>query len=122
MVDSAKMIAAIKAHCRTLSDHDKDGWLELWDDNAVLEDPVGVDTYRGKETLATTFWLLVEQLTPMKLWLERDVIVCGSEAIATLNGVVSKQGKLSRVGPIVDHFTFNEAGKIISMRAFWKYD
>jgi len=122
MPDSAHMIAAIKTHCRTLSARDKDGWLEIWDQDAVLEDPVGVDTYRGKSTLEDTFWGLVEQLSPMKLWLDRDVIVCGNEAIAILHGVVSKEGTLSRVGPIVDHFVFNEAGKIISMRAFWKYD
>lgn len=122
MPDSETMVAAIKAHCRTLSAHDKDGWLAIWADDAVLEDPVGVDTYRGKSTLGTTFWGLVEQLTPMKLWLDRDVIVCGNEAVAILYGVVSKEGRLSRVGPIVDHFVFNDAGKVVSMRAFWKYD
>jgi len=115
------MVAAIKTHCVTLSAHDKEGWLSLWAEDTVLEDPVGVDTYRGKEALATTFWGLIEQLSPMKLWLERDVIVCGNEAIGILNGVVSKDGELSRVGPIVDHFVFNEEGKITSMRAFWKY-
>lgn len=122
MPDRESMVASIKAHCRTLSARDKDGWLALWDEDAILEDPVGVDTYRGKNTLATIFWALVEQLSPMKLWLDGDVIVCGNEAIAILHGVVSKEGVLSRVGPIVDHFVFNEAGKVASMRAFWKYD
>ena len=28
----------------------------------------------------------------MKLWLERDVIVCGNEAIAILHGVVTREG------------------------------
>jgi len=120
--NSEVIIASIKTHCGTLSARDKDGWLALWDKDAVLEDPVGVDIYRGRDTLATTFWALIEQLSPMKLWLERDVIVCGSEAVALLNGVVSKEGKLTRVGPIVDHFVFNDAGKVTSMRAFWKYD
>lgn len=111
----------IKSHCRTLSEHDKEGWLSLWAEDTVLEDPVGVDIYCGRDALATTFWGLIEQLSPMKLWLERDVIVCGNEAIGILNGVVSKDGLLTRVGPIVDHFVFDEAGKITSMRAFWKY-
>jgi len=64
---------------------------------------------------------LIDDLTPMKLWLERDVIVCGNEAIALLHGVVTREGALRKVGPIVDHFTFNEDGKIKMMRAFWKY-
>lgn len=115
------MTAAVKTHCRTLSAGDKRGWLELWAEDAVLEDPVGVDTYTGKATLASTFWGLVEELQPMKLWLDRDVIVCGHEAIGVLNGVVTRDGQLTRVGPIVDHFVFNAEGKIASMRAFWKY-
>jgi steroid delta-isomerase len=116
------MAASIAAHCRTLSEGDKAGWLALWAEDAVLEDPVGVDTYRGRNALATIFWGLIEELSPMKLWLERDVIVCGDEAVAILHGVVSRNGKLTRVGPIVDHFVFDEDGLIASMRAFWKYD
>ena len=58
--DCQRINAAIKAHCETLSDHDKEGWLALWADDTVLEDPVGVDTYRGIEGLRTSFWKLVE--------------------------------------------------------------
>ena len=121
MPQSEAMVAAIEAHCRTLSSRDKDGWLALWASDTVLEDPVGVDTYRGLDSLRTTFWKLIEDLSPMKLWLEREVIVCSSEAIAILHGVVTRGGALRKVGPIVDHFVFDEAGKIKSMRAFWKY-
>lgn len=121
MPNSEAIAAAIQAHCRTLSEHDKEGWLSLWAEDAVLEDPVGVDTFVGFETIATTFWAMVDALSPMKLWLEREVIVCGNEAIGILFGVVTQQGELTKVGPIVDHFTFNDDGKIKSMRAFWKY-
>jgi steroid Delta-isomerase len=121
MPDAEAINAAINAHCQTLSDQDKDGWLALWADNAVLEDPVGVDTFRGIESIGTTFWKMVEDLSPMKLWLERDVIVCGNEAIAILHGVVTRKGAMQHVGPLVDHFTFNPEGKITMMRAFWKY-
>lgn len=121
MANEDAIVTAIKAHCRTLSNHDKEGWLALWAEDTVLEDPVGVDTYRGLNSLRTTFWRLIEDLTPMKLWLERDVIICGPEAIAILHGVVTREGSLRKVGPIVDHFVFASDGKIKSMRAFWKY-
>jgi steroid delta-isomerase len=52
---------------------------------------------------------------------ERDVIVCGNEAVAILQGVVTNKGAMQHVGPIVDHFTFDAENKIVSMRAFWKY-
>ena len=122
MPTAKEINATIQAHCDTLSDHDKEGWLALWADDTVLEDPVGVDTYRGIEGLRTSFWKLVDDLSPMKLWLERDVIVCGNEAIAILQGVVTREGAMQHVGPLVDHFTFNDEGKITMMRAFWKYD
>jgi len=121
MPDANAIVAAINAHCETLSNHDEDGWLALWADDTVLEDPVGVDTYTGIESLRTAFWKLVSDLSPMKLWLERDVIVCGNEAIAILQGVVTREGAMQHVGPLVDHFTFDETGKISMMRAFWKY-
>jgi len=122
MPTAKEINATIQAHCDTLSDHDKEGWLALWADDTVLEDPVGVDTYRGIEGLRTSFWKLVDDLSPMKLWLERDVIVCVNEAIAILQGVVTREGAMQHVGPLVDHFTFNDEGKITMMRAFWKYD
>ncbi|MFZ1164374.1 nuclear transport factor 2 family protein [Mycobacterium sp.] len=122
MPTAKEINATIQAHCDTLSNHDKEGWLALWADDTVLEDPVGVDTYRGIEGLRTSFWKLVDDLSPMKLWLERDVIVCGNEAIAILQGVVTREGAMQHVGPLVDHFTFNDEGKITMMRAFWKYD
>ena len=121
MPNPEDMVAAIKMHCKALSNHDKDGWLSIWAEDTVLEDPVGVDIYRGRDTLATTFWGLIEDLAPMKLWIDKDVIVCGNEAIAILYGVVSRDSRLTKVGPIVDHFVFNDEGEIASMRAFWKY-
>ena len=57
-------VAAIETHCRTLTDQDKEGWLSIWADDAVLEDPVGVDTFRGIDTLRTTFWDIVELTSP----------------------------------------------------------
>jgi steroid Delta-isomerase len=114
------IIAAINDHCQTLSNHDQEGWLALWAEDTVLEDPVGVDTYTGIDSLRTTFWALVTDLSPMKLWIERDVVVCGNEAIAILQGVVTREGAMHHVGPLIDHFTFDDAGKISQMRAFWK--
>lgn len=121
MPEATDIIKTITAHCDTLSAGDKEGWLALWSQDAVLEDPVGVDTYRSKDALRDEFWQFVSDLSPMKLWLEREVIVCGNEAIAILQGVVTREGALQHVGPLVDHFTFDDTGSITMMRAFWKY-
>jgi len=122
LLGKERMCAAIQAHCDTLSARDKDGWLALWSEDAILEDPVGTPPFEGKDALRTRFWKMIEAITPMHLWLEREPVICGDNAIAVLWGVVSPGGRLSRVGPIYDHFRFDEAGKFVSMRAFWTYD
>src|SRR3546814_3370537 len=43
MPDAKTISEAIAEHCKTLSNRDKEGWLSLWADDVVLEDPVGVD-------------------------------------------------------------------------------
>jgi steroid delta-isomerase len=119
MPDREKIQAAIETHCRTLNDGDKDGWLRIWAEDAVLEDPVGTEPYRGIERLRTGFWKLIEECSPLRLWLQEEVIICGNEAIAILAADVTLDGKPYRTAPIVDHFTFGADGKIASMRAFW---
>jgi steroid delta-isomerase len=121
MLDHTVIQNAIEAHCRTLSTLDKEGWLSIWADQAVLEDPVGVDTFRGKEVLSTTFWKLVEQTSPLQLKLRDEVIVCGQEAIAILSASSSWGGTTHDVGPLMDHFTFGPDGKITTMRAHWNF-
>src|SRR5262249_1030584 len=121
MPNRAAMIAAIVTHCRALSAGDRAGWLSIWADDVILEDPVGVAPFHGLEALATDFWPIVESISPLRLQLEAEVIVCGHEAIAILAADITRAGAADRVAPIVDHFTFNPDGKIARMRAFWKY-
>jgi len=116
------IVAAIETHCRALTEGDREGWLTIWADDAVLEDPVGVDTYRGVEALRTVFWPVIQSISPMRLWLKEDVLVCGHEAVAILAAEVTFEGAPRRTDPIVDHFTFDDQGKVAAMRAFWKYD
>jgi ketosteroid isomerase-like protein len=121
MLDRNVVVGAIKAHCQTLTEHDKEGWLSLWADNVVLEDPVSVDTFHGIDSLRTTFWGLVELTSPLRLELKDDVIVCGNEAVAILSSESNWGGTPRNVGPLVDHFTFGPGGKITRMRAHWHF-
>lgn len=123
MPDRETIVRSIQIHCRAISAHNKAAWLQIWADDAEIEDPVGVSTYRGIEAVSTGLWAEIEAIKPINLWLEKDIIVCGDEAIAILAAEVGSGQARRLVGPIVDHFfTFNEDGKIAKMRAFWKYD
>jgi steroid Delta-isomerase len=122
MVNREVIVASIETHCQALSANDKNAWLQIWADDVVIEDPVGVSIYRGLEAVSTALWAEIEAISPIKLWLEVEIIVCGNEAIAILAAEVNSATGRRRVGPIVDHFLFNKEGKIAQMRAFWKYE
>src|SRR5438093_9811506 len=47
--------ATINRYQTTFSANDRDGWLGLWDDDGVLEDPVGSAPRRGRAGLEA-FW------------------------------------------------------------------
>ena len=116
------IISSIETHCQALSNNDKSAWLEIWAKDAVIEDPVGVSTYRGLEEISTALWSEIAAISPMKLWLVEEIIVCGNEAIAILAADVKSGWGRRKVGPIVDHFVFNNEAIISQMRAFWKVE
>jgi steroid delta-isomerase len=120
MPDRDAMIAAVKTHCRGVSDGTFDEWVRIWADDVVIEDPVGSTPYRGIEAVRTTFWTTVQNAAP-RMTLKEDVLVCGKEAIAVMSVVVGPEGNQRTLSPVVDHFTFDDAGKITSMRAFMNY-
>jgi len=122
MIQREDIVASINTHCEALSAADKYSWLRIWADDAVIEDPVGVSIYRGLKEISTRLWSEIIAISPMKLWLEEEIIVCSKEAIAIFAAEVMSQDGRRKVGPIVDHFVFNNDGKISQMRAFWKYE
>ena len=120
MPDRNAMIEAVKTHCRGQTEGDLEAWLPIWADDVVIEDPVGAAIYRGIDEVRATFWPQAQNAN-VRLWLEADVITCGNEAMAICAAEVGPEGERRRLGPIVDHFTFDEAGKIMRMRAFFNY-
>jgi steroid delta-isomerase len=120
MPDRDAMIAAVKTHCRASSEGDFDAWVQIWADDAVVEDPVGTPPHRGIETLRTTFWARSRNAAP-HLTLTEDVIVCGNEALAIMSVEIGPADNRRRLSPVIDHFTFDEHAKVTGMRAFFNY-
>ena len=120
MPDKETMIAAVKTHCRATSEANRDEWLAIWAEDAEVEDPVGAPLHRGIGAIGTTFWAMSRNAAP-RLTLLEDVIVCGNEAIAIMQAEVGPEGNRRVLKPVVDHFTFDAAGKISKMRAFFTY-
>ena len=120
MPDRNMMVAAVETHLRASGEGNREEWLTIWADDAEVEDPVGAPPHKGIAALRDTFWAMSRNAQP-KMTLLEEVIVCGNEAIAIMQAEVGPADKRMTLKPIVDHFTFNDSGKIMKMRAFFAY-
>jgi steroid delta-isomerase len=119
MPDRDHIGEAIRTYCRAETDKDRETWMALFSEDVVHEDPVGVMTRRGLSELANLWDMIVRG--DAHLWLTDDVIVCGDEAMALMACETGPADARRKTGPIVDHFVFDAAGKIASVRAFYKF-
>ncbi len=112
------IVGTIERYQSTFSADDRDGWLALFTDDAVLEDPVGSAPHEGREAIAA-FWDAVHARTERgTVRMTQGPAVCGLEAAWAFELDVTVKGRRSLVG-IIDHGTFAEDGRIRRIRAFW---
>ena len=112
------IVGTIARYQSTFSADDREGWLALFTDDAVLEDPVGSAPHEGREALAA-FWDAVHARTERgTVRMTQGPAVCGLEAAWAFELDVTVDGRRSLVG-IIDHGTFAEDGRIRRIRAFW---
>ena len=114
-----KVQLALDNYVLAYSTNDKKLFSSLWDDEAVFEDPVGAEPCKGIEAICA-FWDFGHvdgmEITPSNI----ETVICANEGI--LKAVMEVRNTNDNSGmniSIVDHFVINEAGKIISGRAFW---
>lgn len=117
MSDEA-ILGTIERYQSTFSAGDREGWLALFADGAVLEDPVGSPPHEGREAIAA-FWDAVHARTERgTVRMTQGPAVCGLEAAWAFELDVTARGRRSLV-EIIDHGTFTEDGRIRRIRAFW---
>lgn len=117
-VTQEQMTAAVEEYCRAETEKDKQAWLALFAEDVVHEDPVGSgNVNRGLPALAA-FWDSFV-VSDVELWCEEPPIICANEAIGLMRCRVGPPESRWESGRIVDHFAFNDEGKISSVRAFW---
>ena len=103
-------------YLRYLNEKNLEGILSLYADSATVEDPVGSKVLSGMEALRKFYSGAVN----IDLTLKRigQVRVAGVE-IAFPFQLIMKYDGVPMITDIIDVFRFDEAGKIVSMRAFW---
>jgi ketosteroid isomerase-like protein len=105
---------------------DKDAWLALFADDAVVEDPIGPSHFdpegkghRGKEAIAKFFDMAI---APSQLEFHFDrTYQCGNEE-ANVGHIVIVSSGYRVVAEGVFTYRVNDEGKITALRAYWEPD
>lgn len=105
---------------------DKDAWLALFADDAIVEDPIGPSHFdpegkghRGKDAIAAFFDMAI---APSELeFCFHDSFVCGNEE-ANVGYIVIVAGGFRVKAEGVFTYRVDDDGKIVALRAYWEMD
>lgn len=105
---------------------DKQAWLALFADDAIVEDPIGPSHFdpqgtghRGKEAIAAFFDMAI---APSQLEFHFDkTYVCGDEE-ANVGHIVIVSSGYRVVAEGVFTYRVNALGEIAALRAYWELD
>ena len=105
---------------------DKETWLNLFADDAIVEDPIGPSFFdpegkghRGRDAISA-FW--DKAIAPNKLEFNFvDSFRCGNEEANVGNIVITARGyQITAEG--VFTYKVNDEGKLVALRAYWEVD
>ncbi len=117
-VDAATIRSTVAAYCAAFSVGDQGGYVEQFAEGAWIEDPVGTPRHEGAEAIGAFFAQSASMAESIELRLTGPVRVAGSEAAFPMQARPALGGA-TYVVDIIDVMTFDDAGKITTMRAFW---
>jgi steroid Delta-isomerase len=108
----------VATYMARFSANDREGWLDLFADDAWIEDPVGTPRRTGRAEIGA-FWdeshTVPEAIELVPLGI---LNVVGDEAAFTMQARATLGGQIFGID-IIDVMTFDEAGRITTMRAFF---
>ncbi|KRD13807.1 ketosteroid isomerase [Mycobacterium sp. Root265] len=105
---------------------DKQTWLDLFADDAIIEDPIGPSHFdpegkghRGKDAIAAFFDMAIAP-SELEFHFEKSY-VCGDEEANTGHIVIVASG-YRVIAEGVFTYRVNADGKIAALRAYWELD
>jgi steroid Delta-isomerase len=114
-VKNSEMIEVVNTYVTAYNKADMASILSLFAAGATMEDPVGAPPASGEEEIRALYQIGFD----MGITLELDGRVRAAAGhVAFPVCATSENGKLY----IIDVFEFDDAGKIVRMRAFWSMD
>jgi steroid Delta-isomerase len=110
--------ARIRAYAAAWGSDDRAAWLSTFAESATQEDPVGARVRRGHAEIGE-FWDTAMAAYDSIEIVPRNVFVVGNEAAMEWT-IVAVTGRADVTLTGVDVFTFDNAGNITSVRAYWE--
>jgi steroid delta-isomerase len=106
---------------------DKAAWLNVFADDAVVEDPIGPSIYdpegkghRGRDAISA-FWDKAIATTDRIEFNFVDTFQCGNEEANVGNIVITMAGhQVTTEG--VFTYRVNDVGQLVALRAYWEMD
>jgi len=117
-----------KKSMATTEAKDREGWLGLFADDAVVEDPVGpsfIDPdgqgQRGMQAITAFYDNVISQSESLKFTI-RQSIECGDEVANIGELRITLPGNQVGIVPLCNIYKVNAEGKLASLRSFWEQD
>jgi len=109
---------------KMVSAKNKEGWLALFADDAVVQDPVGKspldpvgEGHKGKAAIGA-FWDMIIAGGDFKYRMDQS-FPCGDECANVWVGINNRPDGTVFEVPMVTIYKVNAQGKLVSLRAFW---
>ena len=119
MADADHIRQVYERYPELVTKEDIDAIVELYRDDATVEDPIGSDLHRGRGAIRRFYEAAAAARVVMKR--TGPVRVAGTEAATPLLVLIGPEGQQQALD-IISVMVFDEQGKIASMRAFWSMD
>ena len=116
--DAATIRSAVEGYCAAFTAGDQDAYVALFAEGAWIEDPVGTPRHEGHEAIAGFFAQSSSLAESIELRQTGPVRVAAGECAFPMQARPVMGGDTYAVD-IIDVMTFDVAGKITTMRAFW---
>jgi steroid delta-isomerase len=105
----------IRRYAKLMCDSDADAIAALYADACRVEDPVGGRAIQGRDAVRSFYAAAAPSL---RVEIVGPICVAGSQCAVPLLAELTLNGQTSFID-VIDEFVFDDAGRIISMRAFW---
>jgi steroid Delta-isomerase len=106
---------------------DKEAWLAVFTDDAIVEDPIGPSAFdpegkghRGRDAISK-FWDMAIAPTDKIEFIFNDTYQCGNEE-ANVGHILITTGEYQITAKGVFTYKANDDGQMVALRAYWEID